>query len=166
MRFTKLVAVLSIVALAFVACGGGDDDGGGGGSDGGSDGGGGGSIDGGALDASTCAQVIAAMASAYSGTSAAMTGGDAGDMQSSIDALENFAANAPDEIADDMQTLAAAYAQVTQALADSGYDPASGVAPTAEQAAALQQATAGLNSEEFQQASDNLTAWFQEQCGG
>jgi hypothetical protein len=162
MRFTRLVAVLSIVALAFVACGGGDDSGDGGGSDGG----GGGSIDGGALDAATCAQVVAAMASAYSGTSAAMTGGNAGDMQSSIDALENFAANAPDEIADDMQTLAAAYAQVTQALADSGYDPTSGVAPTPEQAAALQQATAGLNSEEFQQASDNVTAWFQEQCGG
>jgi hypothetical protein len=162
MRFTKLVAVLSIVALAFVACGGGDDSGDGGGSDGG----GGGSIDGGALDAATCAQVVAAMASAYSGTSAAMTGGNAGDMQSSIDALENFAANAPEEIADDMQTLAAAYAQVTQALADSGYDPTSGVAPTPEQAAALQQATAGLNSEEFQQASDNVTAWFQEQCGG
>lgn len=163
MRFTKLVTVLSIVALAFVACGGGDDDegsGGGGTTDGG------GSIDGGALDASTCAQVIAAMASAYSGTSATMTGGDAGDMQSSIDALETFAANAPDEIADDMQTLAAAYAQVTQALADAGYDPTSGVAPTPEQAAALQQATAGLNSEEFQQASDNVSAWFEEQCGG
>jgi hypothetical protein len=162
MRGTKLVVVLSIVALALVGCGGGDDSGGGDG--GGGDGGG--SIDGGALDASTCAQVIAAMASAYSGTTAAMTGGNAGEMQSSIDALENFAANAPDEIADDMQTLAAAYAQVTQALADSGYDPASGVAPTPEQAAALQQATAGLNSEEFQQASDNVTAWFQEQCGG
>jgi hypothetical protein len=164
MRGTKLVIVFSIAALTLVGCGGGDDGGGDGG--GGTTGGGGGSFDGGALDAATCAQVVAAMASAYSGTTAAMTGGGGSDTQSAIDSLEEFAANAPDEIADDMQTIAAAYAQVTQALADSGYDPTSGVAPTPEQAAALQQATAGLNSTEFQQASDNVSAWFTEQCGG
>ena len=94
------------------------------------------------------------------------SGGGGGDTQSAIDSLEAFAQNAPDEIADDMQTIAAAYATMTQALADSGYDPASGVAPTPEQAAALQQASAALNSTEFQQASDNVSAWFEDQCGG
>jgi len=165
MRGTKLVVVLSIAALALVGCGGGDDGGDGGGGGGGTTGGGG-SFDGGALDAATCAQVVAAMASAYSGTMASMSGGGGGDTQSAIDSLEEFAANAPDEIADDMQTIAAAYAQVGQALADAGYDPMSGVAPTPEQAAALQQATAALDTPEFQQASDNVSNWFKEQCGG
>lgn len=172
MRSSKLVIVLSIVALVLVGCGGGDDGGGEGGGGGTTTGGGGGtttggdggSFEGGALDAATCAQVVAAMASAYSGSTAAMTGGG-GDVQSAVDSLEAFAANAPDEIADDMQTIAAAYATMMQAFADSGYDPASGVAPTPEQAAALQQASAAINTTEFQQASDNVSIWFKEQCG-
>ncbi len=162
MRLTKLTVVLSLFALALVGCGGGDSDDGGGGSTAGGDGGT--TIDGGALDAATCAQVVAALASAYSGSAAAMTG-SAGDLGSSVDQLEAFAANAPDEIAADLQTITSAYATMMQALADSGYDPASGTPPTAEQAAALQSATAAINTPEFQQASDNVSAWFAEQCG-
>jgi hypothetical protein len=170
MRLTKLTVVVSLFALVLVGCGGGDSDDGGGG--GGTTGGGattgddGGTvIDGGALDAATCAQVVAAMASAYSGSAAAMTGGSP-DLQASVDQLEAFAASAPEEIRDDMQTIAAAYATMMQAFADSGYDPASGQAPTPEQVAALQQATAAINTAEFQQASDNVSAWFEEQCPG
>jgi len=176
MRSSKLVVVLSIVALALVGCGGGDDGGGGsttggggtttGGGGGTTTGGDGGSLEGGALDAATCAQVVAAMASAYSGSTAAMTGSGGGDMQSAVDSLEAFAANAPEEIADDMQTIAAGYAAMMQAFADSGYDPMSGQPPTPEQAAALAQAGAAINSTEFQQASDNVSNWFEEQCGG
>ncbi|HEY7668538.1 MAG TPA: hypothetical protein VIE12_10495 [Actinomycetota bacterium] len=157
MRLTKLTVVLSLFALVLVGCGGGDSDDGGGG-------GGGATIDGGALDAATCAQVVAAMASAYSGSAAAMTGGS-GDLQTSVDQLEAFAANAPEEIRDDMQTITSGYAAMMQAFADAGYDPTSGTPPTAEQAAALQAATASINTAEFTAASDRVSAWFQEQCG-
>jgi hypothetical protein len=166
MRGSKLVAVLALTALVLVGCGGGDDSGGTtGGGAGTTTGGDGGSFDGGALDAATCAQVVAAMAAAYSQSAAAMTGGDASDLQASIDQLEAFAGSAPDEIADDMQVIASAYATMSQAFADIGWDPTSGTAPTPEQAAALQEATAAINTTEFQQASDNVSAWFQDQCG-
>jgi hypothetical protein len=161
MRFTKLVAVLAIASLAFVACGGGDDTGdGGGGTDGG---GGGGAIEG-PLDAARCAQIVAAMASAYSGSTAAMTGGSP-DLQASVDQLEEFAAAAPEEIRDDMQTIAAAYATMMQSFADAGYDPTSGTPPTPEQIAALQEASGALNGTEFQAASERVGAWFQDECG-
>jgi hypothetical protein len=170
MRLTRLTVLLSLVALVLAGCGGGDDDGGGSGggtttgagtTTGGDDGT---VIDGGALDAATCAQVIAAMASAYSGSAAAMSGGT-GDLEASVDQLEAFAANAPEEIRADMQTIAAAYATMMQAFADAGYDPMSGTPPTAEQAAAMQAASGAINTAEFQQASDNVTAWFEQECG-
>jgi hypothetical protein len=168
----RLLALLVLGSLLLAACGGGDD---GGSDDAGGDAGettggdvgevtggdGGGDI--GMFGAGECAEVIAAMAAASSGISAAMTGSDS-DLEQSIEAMQAFAAEAPEEIREDFQMLAEAYARIGQALADSGYDPASGQPPSAEVMAALQEAGDELNSPELQEASERISAYFAAEC--
>lgn len=162
MRIGKLTVVFSLLALLLAACGGGDDGGGGGG--GATAGGDGGTVIDGPLDAARCAQVVAAMAAAAQGSTAAMTGG-AGDLAGSVEQIQAFASEAPEEIRDDLALIAEAYSQMMQAWSEAGYDPASGEPPTAEQIAALQAANASIGTTEFQEASDRVRAWFRTECG-
>ena len=160
MRRSRFVVLLVVGAFVFAACGGGDDEAGGGGTTGG----GGGAIAG-PLDAAECAQVVSAMAAAAAAIPQVMSG-EAGDLSTSVDQLEAMAEKAPEEIRDDLLLVAQGYATYSQALQDSGYDPASGQAPPPEVIAALTEAGQTLNDADFQAASGRVSAWFAENCGG
>jgi hypothetical protein len=161
MRLVKLTVMLSLVTLALAACGGGDD-----GEDGGTTAGAGdgGAVVDGPIDAARCAEVVGAMAAAAQAVPAAMTGGG-GDLGTSVEQLEAFANEAPEEIRDDLVLIAQAYAEIAQVWADAGFDPTSGEPPSPETLAALQAAGDVASSQEFQAASDRVSAWFQSECG-
>jgi hypothetical protein len=170
-RSVRLIAIGLLGALVFAACGGSDN----GSSDTGGDGGTvvsesasadtGGTTGGGVIDVSDCAAVGAAMASA-GGAFASAVGGDASQMQAAVDQLQGYVDQVPDEIKDDLNTVATSYQQYVQAMADSGYDPTSGQAPTAEQLAAISAAGDAMSTDEFTTASDNVSAWLDANCGG
>jgi hypothetical protein len=170
----KLAALLMLGAILMTACGGGDDgtpadagagaDGGAGaetGPGGDTDVGGDGGV--GAIDATRCAELLQAMAAA---SAAAIPGaGSASDLETTVAQLEAMAEVVPEEIRDDMRTVAEAYAVIVQAYSESGYDPTSGEPPTAEQIAALTAAAEQLEDEDFVAASERVSVWFETECG-
>ena len=160
MRRSRFVVLLVVGVFVLAACGG-DDDGGGGTT--GAVGGDGGGIAG-PLDAAECAQVVTAMAAAAAAVPQVMSG-EAGDLSTSVAQLEAMASKAPEEIRDDLVTVAQGYAAYSQALQDSGYDPSSGEAPPPEVIAALTAAGQALDDTDFQAASEHVSAWFAENCG-
>ena len=91
--------------------------------------------------------------------------GEAGDLSTSVEQLEAMASKAPEEIRNDLVTVAQGYAAYSQALQDSGYDPSSGEAPPPEVIAALTAASQALDDADFQAASERVSAWFAENCG-
>ncbi|MGQ0825672.1 MAG: hypothetical protein ACT4OX_11730 [Actinomycetota bacterium] len=107
-----------------------------------------------------CVEASLAMAGAMSG---AFTGEAIGDDES-LEQFRELADNAPDEIADDLQTLADALGEYYEALADAGVDLGSGDTPDADDIAALTELGESLNTEEVQAASDNVSTWFEEGC--
>jgi len=160
MRRSRFVVLLVVGAFVFAACGGGDDDGGGTTGAAGGDGGG----IAGPLDAAECAQVVTAMAAAAAAVPQVMSG-EAGDLGTSVEQLEAMASKAPEEIRDDLATVAQGYAAYSQALQDSGWDPSSGEAPPPDVIAALTAAGQALDDADFQAASERVSAWFAENCG-
>lgn len=168
----KLTVLLVLGAILMAACGGGDDGtpaDAGAGADGGAGtetgpGGGAGGGDGlGAIDAARCAELLQAMAAA---SAAAIPGaGSASDLETTVAQLEAMAEVVPEEIRDDMRTVAEAYAMITRAYAESGYDPTSGEPPTAEQIAALTAVAEQLEDEDFVAASERVSTWFETECG-
>jgi hypothetical protein len=161
MKRSRFVVLLVVGAFVFAACGG-DDDGGGGTT--GTAGDGGGGVVAGPLDAAECAQVVTAMAAAAAAVPQVMSG-EAGDLSTSVEQLEAMASKAPEEIRNDLVTVAQGYAAYSQALQDSGWDPSSGEAPPPEVIAALTAAGQALDDADFQAASERVSAWFAENCG-
>jgi hypothetical protein len=160
MKRSRFVVLLVVGAFVLAACGGGDDDGGG---TTGSAGDGGGVVAG-PLDAAECAQVVTAMAAAAAAVPQVMSG-EVGDLGTSVEQLEAMASKAPEEIRDDLATVAQGYAAYSQALQDSGWDPSSGQAPPPEVIAALTAAGQVLDDADFQAASERVSAWFASNCG-
>jgi hypothetical protein len=152
----RVSAIAAVLVFSLAACGG--DSGGGG-----SDSGGGGTV--GAIDAVRCAEVAAALAQAQVQATQALTGTADPQLAESIATLEQFAGEAPDEIADAMQVIADGYAAVTAALEGADFDPASGVPPPPEALAQLEQAGQALNTPEFQEATQAVNNWFATECG-
>jgi len=116
----------------------------------------------GAIDAAECAELAQAMAAASA--AAAPGAGFAGDLEATLAQLETLADLVPEEISEDMRTVAEAYAVLVEAYSESGYDPTSGEPPTAEQIAALTAAAEQLNAPEFQEAADRVSAYFEAGC--
>jgi hypothetical protein len=106
-----------------------------------------------------CQQLAAAGSEFGQAFSGATTGEDLSD---EADAFQEFADNAPEEIREDMQTLADAYEEIIAALADVDLDP--GATPTAEQIAALTQALSSIDQTGVQGASERIATWAQENC--
>jgi hypothetical protein len=106
-----------------------------------------------------CQQLAAAGSEFGQAFSGATTGEDLSD---EADAFQEFADNAPEEIREDMQTLADAYEEIVTALADVDLDP--GATPTAEQIAALTQALSSIDQTGVQGASERIATWAQENC--
>lgn len=166
----RLAVMLVLGSVVLAACGGGNDEAAPGadtGADGGTaaetGGGAGGETGVGTIDAARCAEIAQAMGAAAAAAVPQAAGG-ATDLGSSVEQLEAFAAAAPDEIQDDMRTVAEGYALIAGALEEAGYDPTSGQPPTAEQAAALTAVAEQLDSEEFQAAADRVSAYFEAGC--
>lgn len=178
MKMSKFRSVLIVGAFVLAACGGGGSDaaspaaGGGGstGSTGGSTGGttggttGGSAGGGGAIDATKCAQVVAAMSGAAGAAAQAMSG-QAGDLNAEIAQLQAFAAAAPEEIRADLMLVYQGYSDFMSAMQDSGYDPSSTQPPTAEQIAAMEQASQLFQDADFIAASKRTDEWFKANCG-
>lgn len=81
--------------------------------------------------------------------------------------LDDAADRVPNEISDDFRTLADAYREFTNALADSNIDfsdPDSAAAMGPEDIAALQEAGEAFSSEELQTATQNIQEFLTENC--
>jgi len=162
MKRSRFMALIVVGASVLAACGG--DDGGNGQAAATGNAGGNGGVVAGPIDAAECAQVVAAMGAAAAAVPQAMSG-EAGDLSTSIEQMEAFAAAAPEEIRDDLLIVAQGYAAYSAATQGTGYDPSSGQPPPPEVIAAIQQASQELQDADFQAASDRVSVWFQEQCG-
>ena len=101
-------------------------------------------------------QASAALGAAFSST------GSGDDLDESSEAFSEFADEAPEEIREDLQTLAAGYAEYVEAFADLDINP--GETPSAEQAAQIQQAFANIDLEEFNAASTRFSTWAAANC--
>ncbi len=116
---------------------------------------------------STCleaTQGIAAAVRAYSTGMAQAFGGSFDDesLQLTADQLEAMAEAAPDEIKDDLNVIAAQLGEFYTALVESGYEP--GATPDADQIEALSALAESFDNEAFEEASDNINAWFEANC--
>ena len=89
--------------------------------------------------------------------------GQAPDSEATTAFFAELVDEAPDEIKDDLATLATAWAEIATALKD--VDLSSGQAPSAETIAKLQELSTKFNTPALQQASTNLAEWTQEHCG-
>jgi hypothetical protein len=106
-----------------------------------------------------CQQLVEA-GSAFGQAFGSATSG--ADLSDEAEAFQEFADNAPEEIREDMQTLAAAYDEIIAALADIDIEP--GTTPSAEQIAELTQALASIDQTEVTAASERIGVWAQENC--
>jgi hypothetical protein len=173
-----LIAVLALGLLA-TACGGGDDgsadattataapttsaapaDDAGSGND---------EPDLGDLFASRCPEAAAGVAAALSAYTTGIAGAFAGqvdedELESSAAELRRLAEDAPDELRDDLDVIASTLAEFYGAFAEIGFDPTSGEPPTPDQIERLTQLTEDFDDTAFQEAADNITAWFEDNC--
>ncbi|MFO7571902.1 MAG: hypothetical protein R6W48_04785 [Gaiellaceae bacterium] len=106
-----------------------------------------------------CQELVAAyvaIGQAFGSTS----GGSDIDEQAEI--FQRFADRVPEEIRADMQTLASAYSQYADVLADAGLEP--GEIPSAAQAQQLQDALQSVGSADVTAAGERVSAWTEENC--
>jgi hypothetical protein len=107
-------------------------------------------------------------ANAYSALLAAAGGAFAGeDSSDAEEVLQQAIDDAPDEIADDIQTIADAYDEYIQALEDSGIDfsdPSSIDPSDIDNLEELASAAEIFNDSDFQEASNNLNDFVANNC--
>jgi hypothetical protein len=115
-----------------------------------------------------CPELLGMFGAFSAGAFANPGAGNVGDdLETLADVLQNAADNAPSEIKDDMQVVANTFATFYSKLDDLGVDfsnPASFASLSASQQAEFQAAMESLDTAEFEQASNNLTAYFDENC--
>lgn len=118
-----------------------------------------------AFGSEECLAASAAFLGAAGAAGTAFSGaGD--DLDQSVKKLQQFADAAPNEIKADFKIVAEGYAEIVKAIADVNFDASSGDAPNAEQMAALEEMGKKFEDSDFKDASDRITAWFEENCGG
>lgn len=116
----------------------------------------------GALSNEECMQAVQVMATAFSGGFS-----QSADPDEIKGVFDRLAAVAPSDIADDLGFIAKELADFYAALQAAGVDfndPNAFADPASAQAIA--EAGEGFNEEAFTQASDNVSAWFDENCSG
>ena len=100
---------------------------------------------------------------AYAGLSAAIAAASGGqDVSGDVEKFAEYADKVPEEIRDDVQTLASAYGTFLDQLKDLGVQP--GQVPSADQIHALEVASKSVGTPEVQAASDRLSAWTTANC--
>jgi hypothetical protein len=116
----------------------------------------------GGLPSGDCINAVSAFAALTQAVATA--GSSAGDASDSARAFQEFAAEAPDEIKDDIQVLGDAYAEYIAVLSGLGLD--AGDAPSADQIEEITQASEKLTTPEVLAASESFSAWAQDNCPG
>jgi hypothetical protein len=150
-----------ILSLTFAgACGGDDDNAADTAAT--SDSNGGGAV--GPFSSARCAQAAGGLASAAAAVPQAFTGG-ATDLDAAVKPLEEAADDAPSEIRDDLQKVAAGYRNIAEALEGANFNPASGQPPSEETTEKLEQASNEIEASDFQAALERVGKWFEEECG-
>jgi hypothetical protein len=96
--------------------------------------------------------------------SEAMSGQDAtANLDTTSAFFDELVSQAPDEIKDDLATLASAWKEIASALKD--VDLSSGQTPSPETIAKLQELGNKFNTPELQKASQHLQQWATDNCG-
>ena len=116
------------------------------------------------LSSDDCLAAASALASAFSG---GMTAEGTFDPEGIEDAFNQMSEFAPSEIKDDLAVMANGIGQFYSILEAAGVDfddPSALAAPGVMEA--LEEASAYLDSTEFEEASDNVSAWFESECSG
>ena len=108
-----------------------------------------------------CQELVGA-SSALSQAFASLGSGD--DLSDESEAFQTFVDDVPEEIRDDVQVLADAFAEYADVL--EGIDLQAGETPTQAQALELSQALSSINQAEVTAASERLSTWSQENCTG
>jgi outer membrane murein-binding lipoprotein Lpp len=100
----------------------------------------------------------------FMGSSAGVLGGGMPDEElAEFEAqFDEFKSGLPSELVDDFETVAAALDEFYGALV--GVDTNDYVNPATQEK--LEEASKALESAEFESASDNIQAWFEENCEG
>lgn len=113
----------------------------------------------GGLASGDCAELVNASAELAQAFAAAGATGDSGGASDFFDQFE-----APDEIREDFQVLATAYAEYAAALQDIGLE--SGQTPTPDQLQQFQQALASIDQPAVAAASERISTWVNTNCPG
>lgn len=109
------------------------------------------------LASEDCLQLLtigAAFSRAFSGTA----GGD----EETAELFDELVTKAPDEIRDDLQTVAGAYSEYADKIAD--LDLQEGQVPSAEDLQKIQAAIASIDQTEVQAAGERLSTWAETNC--
>ena len=114
----------------------------------------------GGVPSGDCLEAVAAFAALSQAVAAAGASGD--DAEDSARLFQEFADKAPEEISDDIQVLADAYAEYITVL--SGLDLQAGETPSADQIQELEQASEALSQPEVTAASDHFSSWASTNC--
>lgn len=116
----------------------------------------------GLLSSNDCLQAATAMASAFSGGISSTGLIDSDEIAAGFDRMSDAA---PGEIKDDLALMADALGEFYSILEDAGVDLSD---PTAMADPNIQEAfiSAGekMDTEEFEQAADNVNQWFEDEC--
>ena len=88
--------------------------------------------------------------------------GQAGDLDEAEELFDEIADQVPDEIKDDYEVVAENFGKIAEGLKD--LDLGSGGTPNAEDLQKLQELTASLDSAEVREASENISAWAEQNC--
>lgn len=96
--------------------------------------------------------------------SLALGGAGGADVEETKKLLNEFAAEAPEEIRADFAVIADAYAKIGDTLGDLGLT--AGETPSAEDQARLQELAAELDQPALTSANENITAWVNKNCSG
>jgi hypothetical protein len=119
--------------------------------------------DDGGFPSGVCLEASQAMAAATSSYAQAFTGIFDEATAEAIEAqLEAMADAAPDEIRDDFEVFAREMSGFYRVMAEIGLTP--GATPTADQLQALSEAADSVDQDALDEASDNITAWFEANC--
>lgn len=161
---TKRLGSLALaVTLGFtmVACGGGDDKASTEGTTTTA-----GSDDGNGVAAFTedCAELTQAFAGAYASIGAGF-GGAGSELDDAAEYFEKVADNLPKEIRADFQLFAEAYAEFAKAMADADIDMSNPASMDPEQMEKLQKIGESLEGPEIEEASANVQAYLETECG-
>ncbi|MDH3607174.1 MAG: hypothetical protein OER12_09265 [Acidimicrobiia bacterium] len=116
-----------------------------------------------------CPEFAQWAADAAAATQAAFTGGgtNAAGIAFSADYFQEFADRAPGEIKDDMRVFAGAFSTFFETLEDLEFDftdPASFATLDEEKLQRLEDAAALMDTDEVNQAADNVAAFFEREC--